>query len=461
MQTRPLSKFFQNTAGNTAIMFSLAAVPLMLGVGAAVDMVRASQTRAILQAAADSAAIAGATSGKTGEAALNKIVKDYLETNGAIEALTSVKKIKQKLDKTTRTFEVSIDGKLNTSFMFIAGIDELDIGARAEVSVGGNALEVALVLDNTASMNSGGRLDALKVAAKSLVKEVLSAKATSAYVKVGIVPFSDYVNVGMSNRSEPWIDVPADSTTTQNVCNTTYPNATSSNCHMEKGTWNNDGVPTPYTYQVCDWAYGDPVTTCADQSWKNTWNGCVGSRSAALDTKITGLGTKYPGLQNTWCPQEVTLFDDNESALDGKIDAMVGSGNTYIPAGILWGWNLLDSSAPLASAKTKSWMKSSGGTKSMVIMTDGENTLSADYPYHWGNNVVAANAKTAELCDNVKSDGITVYTVAFMVTNGTAKDMLSKCASDPTKAFTADDSAALNQAFNDIAQSLMATRLTK
>jgi Flp pilus assembly protein TadG len=454
-------RFLRNTTGNTAIMFSLAAVPLMLGAGAAIDMVRANQARTILQAAADAAALAGASSGKTTDVALNKIVKDYVKTNGAEDVLTSVKKVKQSLDKTKRTFTVDIDGKLKTNFMLLGGISEMDISAKAEVNIGGNALEVALVLDNTASMNSEGRLDALKVAAKDLVKEVLSAKDTGAYVKVGIVPFSDYVNVGISNRTQSWINVPADSTTTQNICSTNYPDATSSNCHMETGSWNNDGVPTPYTYEVCDWVYGSPVTTCSDQTWNNTWNGCVGSRSSTLDTKIGSLATKYPGLQNTWCPQEVTLFDDNESALGSKIDAMVGSGNTYIPSGVLWGWNLLDSNAPLASAKTKTWMKSNGGTKSMVVMTDGDNTLSADYPYHWGSDVPAANAKTAELCENVKKEGIVVYTVAFKVSNTTAKDMLVACASDPAKAFSADDPAALLQAFRDIAKSLLAMRLTK
>jgi hypothetical protein len=388
-------------------------------------------------------------------------VRDYLVANDVEDAVSSVSSMNQKLDSKKRTFTVTIDGQLKTEFMFLAGISSVDVGARAEVNIGGNALEVALVLDNTASMNSEGRLDALKTAAKDLVKEVLATKDSGAYVKIGIVPFSDYVNVGLSNRNQSWINVPPDTTTTQNVCNTEYPNATSSNCHKETGTWNNDGVPTPYTYDVCDWAYGNPVTTCADQTWTNTWNGCVGSRSATLDTRIDSLGTKYPGLLNTWCPQEVTLFNDDESLLDSRIDAMVGSGNTYIPAGILWGWNLLDSSQPLGSAKTDGWMTSQGGSKSMVIMTDGDNTLSADYPYHWGNDVTAANAKTAALCANVKKKNIVVYTVAFKVTNSTSKSMLQACATDSGKAFSADDSAALVQAFQDIAKSLVAMRLTK
>ncbi len=61
----------------------------------------------------------------------------------------------------------------------------------------------------------------------------------------------------------------------------------------------------------------------------------------------------------------------------------------------------------------------------------------------------------------MKKEGIVVYTVAFKVSNTTAKDMLVACASDPAKAFSADDPAALLQAFRDIAKSLLAMRLTK
>ena len=48
-----------------------------------------------------------------------------------------------------------------------------------------------------------------------------------------------------------------------------------------------------------------------------------------------------------------------------------------------------------------------------------------------------------------------------MVTDASAKTLLANCASDPSKAFTADDATALNTAFRDIANALMATRLSK
>ena len=184
---------------------ALALVPMMLAAGAGIDMVRANYVQSVLQDAADAAALAGATSGKTSEAELNLIVNEYPEVNDAKSVLNQIDKIDSKLDKKARLFEVTIKGKLDTSLTQLAGINSMDLGARAEVILGGAALEVALVLDNIASMNSDGRMDSLKVAASSLIDKLVDLKATGADVQIGIVPFADYVNVGLSNRTEPWM----------------------------------------------------------------------------------------------------------------------------------------------------------------------------------------------------------------------------------------------------------------
>jgi Flp pilus assembly protein TadG len=452
-------RFNSDMRGNTAIMTALAIVPVMLAAGAGIDMLRANNAQTVLQAAADAAAIAGATSSLTDQGALKVVVEDYLKANGAIDVLSSVDKIEGKLDKTKRTFEVKIRGKLKTSLMAIAGISNMDLGAYAEVVMGGNALEVALVLDNTGSMNSGGRLAALKVAATDLITKLMVLKASGADVKFGIVPFGEYVNVGKSNKGQPWLKVPSDSSTKVNVCNTTYPDAKSSNCRDETGVYDDDGIPTSYTYQVCDWDYGTPLVTCSDQTTTNSWSGCVGSRPEPIDETISSPGTPYPGLLNTSCPSEITGLIGNESKLKSQISAMTAVGSTYIPQGILWGWNVLDSSQPITGARTNAAMKAAGGTKVMVVMTDGANTRSAVNQYHSGSDV--ADLKTASLCRNVKSDEIKVFTVAFMVTDASAKKLLKDCASDSSMAYDASSAAELAKAFDDIGSSLMALRLSK
>jgi von Willebrand factor type A domain len=315
-------------------------------------------------------------------------------------------------------------------------------------------------------MASEGRLDALKLSAKSLVTTVLSHKQASTYVKIGIVPFADYVNVGLSNRGSSWMNVPKDYTTTDpNYCSISYPDASSSNCHDAQGVWNNDGVPTKYTYQVCDWVMGNPVTTCSPQTYQHKWYGCVGSRPSPMDQSIGSASQAYPGILDTGCTNEITDLTDKLATLTSAIDAMVASGNTYIPSGLLWGWNMLDSSAPLTTAKSKSAMAAIHGSKSLVLMTDGDNTLSpgngADYKYHWGNDVVYANKMTADLCQNIKDDGVNVFTVAFKVANTTSLQILQDCASSPTQAYDATNDAELQAAFDQIGSSLAQLRITK
>lgn len=457
---RRIRSLLYNRSGNVAMMFAIAAVPLMIAAGAAVDMVRANNSETMLQNAADAAALAGASSSVMTGAKLNEIVQNYVTSNDGYKALDKVRVVSWKLDKPNRKFQVRIEGTLNTTLMRLAGIDVMQLNAESQVDLGANGLEVALVLDNTGSMNSDNRLPTLKSSAKALVDEVLKDNGMT-YVKVGVVPFSEYVNVGLGNRTASWIDVPADTSTTAEVCSDTYPNAVASNCTSQTGTLYTDGQPSTYSYETCDWNYGTPVQVCSNQTTTQIWGGCVGSRSTSLDTRIDQLNKPYEGVMNVRCPVPLMPLTSDKASLYTMIDGMVGVGNTYIPSGLLWGWNMLDDAEPIIGAKSKSWMKSNGGTKALVLMTDGDNTISADYPYHWGSNISISNAKVTELCDNIKKDGIVIYTVSLAVTNQVSKSMLADCASDGKKAFAAEDSADLAQAFREISESLLAMRLSK
>jgi hypothetical protein len=146
---------------------------------------------------------------------------------------------------------------------------------------------------------------------------------------------------------------------------------------------------------------------------------------------------------------------------------MAPTGETYIPIGLLWGWNMLDAAEPFTEAKTAQEMADARGSKALVLMTDGDNTIKPEqYPWHFKANGASnwgavADQKTAELCDNIKSAGITIYTVALKVTNENSRQMLQNCASSPAMAFNADDNTALVEAFKNIAGQLVAVRLSK
>ena len=96
-------------------------------------------------------------------------------------------------------------------------------------------------------------------------------------------------------------------------------------------------------------------------------------------------------------------------------------------------------------------------------MTDGRNSAvidAAGINFSYPADVTATDTLTAKLCDNIKSEGISIFTVGLAVTDD-AKSLLSDCASSPEYYFDAADGAALADAFNDIGQSLRMLRLVK
>jgi Flp pilus assembly protein TadG len=453
--------FLKNTNGNLAIMFSIAAVPLLISVGVAVDMLRTNSANAILQAATDSAAIA-AVSGKKNslnDAQIEGLVNAYIAANNGDKTIQSVKVKEFGWDKAKAIYHVKLTGKIDTMFMAMAGYKTMDIGAYSEVDGGTTpTLELSLVLDVTNSMNAEGRLDALKVASKALVDKLMKSKPAEADIKIGIVPFSNYVNVGTGNATASWLE--AQSTVPYKTCWDTYPNAVYSNCTIVKKTGINDGVPYTYDSNECATVnYGAPVNVCSMYAPK--WYGVVGSRNSGLDSKLYGVGASYPGLVDTWGPQQITDLTPDQTKLNADINSLTANAETYIPTGLLWGWELLETNKPFTTGKSKAAMKAVKGQKVLVLMTDGDNTLSSNAPYHNGSDGAVADAKTKELCDGIKKDDIKLFTVAFKVEKASSKAMLLDCATSPAEAFDAADDAALLDAFGQIAESLTAMRLTK
>jgi Mg-chelatase subunit ChlD len=458
-----LARIVRDQRGGVAIVFALTVMALMMVCGAAIDFARSFSSLEALQQDLDAAVLfAGTERMRQGDdfdpqagvqTYLDGLIREQ-QVTGAVVATVN--------QPTSDRIQAVARAKVPSKILRIFGFDTFDITASSEASLGQQPVEVALVLDNTGSM-SGGKLTALQDAAKSLVEIAYQAPKADKHVKISIVPFSQYVNVGLSNRNKSWISVPADSTTTgPQVCEMVSPVTGTSNCHDVTSTYLNDGVPTTYTQQTCDYTYGPPVNQCYTPTSTTTWNGCVGSRNYPLDTLDEQYTTKIVGLPNTSCPSEITALTNDKSLLNSQISNMVASGETYIPAGLMWGWRVLSKDAPYDQAKGYGELvNGQPTTKLMVLMTDGQNTLSPTYPAHDGNDTVLANKLTAEVCTNIKAKGIQIYTVAFAVTDANIKSILQSCASGPGKYFDAGNAEQLKTSFNEIAKDFSPLHLTR
>ena len=466
MYIEKMSNFLRNSFGNVSLLFALLLIPVVFSIALAVDYRRGANMRAKLQDATDLAVIA-AVRAKMKNPSLNNekltsIAQDFL--NAHTSQIPQFRIVGFKLTQDTKSGEItaSTDATVETNFMRIAGINNLDISvASSAMAAPPPPLELVLVLDNTGSM-AGLKLDTLKNAAKKLVDELLDTSEKKSKTKIALVPFSNYVNIGLANRNANWLSVPNDYTDTSHSCWNTYPNQTKSNCRNETRTGYNDGVPYTYETEVCDIDYGDPVEVCGNGNTTYKWNGCVGSRNYPLNVGDSDYTlNKVPGLLNQWCARPILPLTNDTSILHAEIEGMTASQNTYIPAGLAWGWRVLSAANPFNEGRTKAKLKEVNGIKAMVLMTDGTNTLSPSYPEHWNSDTALANSLTADLCANIKDQSITVYTIAFEVSDATVKDLLQSCATNYGYYYDAQNSSELSKAFETITGQLSQLRLTK
>jgi len=185
----------------------------------------------------------------------------------------------------------------------------------------------------------------------------------------------------------------------------------------------------------------------------------VGSRLNPWHEQVEYVANEeIPGLMNEeQCNEEILPLTNNLTNVKSVIASLGAAGSTYIPSGLVWGWRALDIREPLTEANGPY----AANTKNvMILMTDGANTLSKTGVTHEGFDTADANNVTSTLCTNVKADNIDVYTIAYAVTDPTTINLMQNCATKPSMFYDASNSAALQQAFKDIGQSLLKLRLT-
>lgn len=449
---------FRNAKGNVAIIFAITIVPLLLAVGCAVDYSRALNAQATLQNAADAAVLAAGASDKVTDTEVTALVNQYLAGNKYDLKLKAVDAVTVKSTGTAGGISVHVAGEVSTTFMSLAGYSSIDVGADTGIkrSAGAAPLELALVLDTTGSM-AGSKLDGLKAAAKDLAAAVLSGSTNA---KVGVVPFSRYINVGVSQRSESWVTVPPDYTE-PGACWDTYPNKTG--CTITTYTCYNEGVASTCSSESCT-GLGAPVQVCGG-STDYTWYGCLGSRPDPDNAVVSGaMSTPYPGFLGVGCGAQITDMTNNASDITTAIDGLSAGDETYIPSGLIWGWNLLEPEKPYDKAASVSDISAKGGKKALVLMSDGANTL-VSWPngVHWScmPDCSATDTLTSQICENIKASGIVVYTVLFDVSDPKIEKMLGDCSSGTGMSFVASDSAGLMAAFKKIGKSLGQLRLSQ
>lgn len=488
-------RFRKAESGATVTMFAFAGVVLICMAGAVIDYGRVSKARTSLQAATDSAALAAARLPSKDAAQLRAAANNFFVANTADIDGNNIQITKFSFQESTGTVAVESSGVLDTSLMSLIGVKTMGFSATSSaVKEVSGTVEMALVLDNTWSMSesagsSDSKITVLKAAAKNLVSTVLAAGGTN--VKIGIVPFADYVNVGTGNRGQSWISVPADYTETKTTTSAEVPaqcTTISTKQVCTKGapktcTRYTDGVPSTYDctpqtcttqpitpYQSCT-PYQPPKTTTTTKNYK--WYGCVRTRSSGTTLLLPDQTptTLYQGFVETSqsCLSPIVPLTSDKATLTAAIDGLVinvGSYKpaTFIPDGMVWGVNVLSKAAPFSEGAAYDTANKLP-RKALVLMTDGSNTrrFNSDGTHSDATttaHTTKVNSDTSAVCTEAKAKKIEVFTVAFAVTDLAAKTMLQGCASGADHYYDATNAAALAAAFQAIGQSLTSLRLS-
>jgi Flp pilus assembly protein TadG len=422
-----MTGFRRADSGNVAMIFAIAMIPIVAAVGMAIDYTRAVNARSAMQAAVDATALMLAQDAASlTQAQLSTKASAYF---GGLYKHPEVTGI--SLTATYRTtggqnVQLDASGSLSTDFMSLVGFPNMSINTTSTATWGSSKLRVALVLDNTYSMNDSGKLSALKTSAKSLIDNLSGLSKTNGDVYISIIPFNIGVNVGTSNKNANWLD----------------------------------------------WSYLGP-------SNKNSWTGCVRDRtttgnydtsSAAPDTSIiNSLFQPFQedfvnGMLGDACPQQLTPLSYNWTTLKNNIDAMNANGTTDQQIGLVWGWLSLLQQSPLSAPA-----ETSGYTYNhiVILLSDGDNTANRSYPWNGigayppQSTIDAIDARQKLTCDAMKAAGITIYTIQVN-TDGTANSpVMSYCASGSSNFFSTTTSSGIATAFNSIATSLSKLRLAR
>ncbi len=530
--------FARSESGMTLPLMGLSMIVMTGFAGLAIDVGRMQMVQSKLQFSLDAAGLAAGSTVST--TSLNAEAVKYLKADfgcgtGAnatcyMGASLSTNSPSVTANSTNTVFTLSATATVPTTFMGVVGVSSMTVTANSQISRAVTGLELVFVLDNTGSMtqSAGGtisKIQALKNASTTLVNTLFGGATTSTNGKlwVGIVPFSQTVNIGTSHMS--WIDpdyVYDSAMTPLYWGGTGYdwggcvdarlngeditddpPVTSSPQTLFGKYYWTSDNLNTDsFAAGNNNWAdvatYTKTVTvtckpghTCTPSTTITTPTSCApgttsNNKSITVTTCVpltyknivSPLNTTSHG-PNLNCPQQITTMTNTSTTLLTAITAMTAQGNTEVNQGLEWGWHLLSPrwqglwGGTMNSNDLPLAYNTQGMAKAVVLLTDGDNTIdNGSHGSYWflgsgrtgstssSSAVTRLDNKTLALCTAMKAQGIYIYTIGLGA-SGINTTLLQNCATSANYAFISPSTSDLQSIFDTIGDSLSNLRVSQ
>jgi Flp pilus assembly protein TadG len=407
---RKIERFSRNDDGNVAIMFGLTCVVLAVTMGGAIDYMRFNRHKTQLLSAMDAAALALSSHPGLTSAESEQFVEDYVKNmvpNGpdqlfVINGFT--------VNKNISGYEVVSDAVMETTLLQVIGVTEMELAFSTEVEQNSNHIELALALDNTGSMRSNSKIQALRDAATILVDVMYEADRADERVKVGLVPFVTTVNIKDTTTTgsfdSSWIDNTGQATYNgvnfDDVDPANYPKHHMALYNASGVDWKGcvEARAEPYDTDQTPPGSGDTLfvpffSPDMDRNMRDYSNDYISeyrprrwSDPPAPPAHITQRDPSryYTETVNSYdhyssgygpnrgCPRPLVDLTNDTSMLYDEINAMEGwsGGGTNIAMGQFWAWALLDPSPPFSTGRPYT---DKDVVKAMVVLTDGENVV--------------------------------------------------------------------------------------
>ncbi|CDX45183.1 conserved hypothetical protein [Mesorhizobium sp. SOD10] len=456
---RGVDGFIRNRGGNFAVLFGAAASVLALGVGFAVNISQLYNARSSLQGVVDAAVTSTArdlTLGVITEADANKTVQAFLDANSAAGILRTNQVVLDKLTVNRTANTVQADAHVDVGLFFpLFSTDNMRrVTASTTALYSDKTVEVAMMLDVTGSMAPDRRaktnkIGDLKIAASQTVKDLLDQNRdpSNPRIRVSIIPYAEAVNTGgladtvfVETETGPKVPPPIDAAVSISA-------TVSDNCATERK--DKDGY--------ADYSLDGPYTQRRDNRGK---------------IYLAKVNRDY---RMRVCPTAalVPLTADEDKLLTA-IDHFQAAGVTAGGIAVQWGYYMLSSAwrSAISSARLGAGPANfdrNRVAKIAILMTDGQfNTAfaggrGASRSQDQGQK---SRANAQNICDNMKRDGIEIFTIGFDLSDPAmtaterdqAKSVLKDCATDDTSPlkhyYEAANGAELSHAFGEISRNI-------
>jgi Flp pilus assembly protein TadG len=401
-------RFGADESGAIVAVVALAIIPFFAAIGLAIDVGRSYLLQSQLSYAIDSAGLAGGRAFDTD----NRLADVHMFFNanfseGYAGASLAPGSPSVTFDDENNTIVIEAHANMPTHFMQIAGVNELTVTARTVIQREMRGMELVLVMDNTGSMRSSGKMDAMKDAATDLVDILYGDRETVPNFWVGLVPYAATVNIGTDHTDwlvhqtydsdAAWLSADPDGDerfgyhpdhfqpTSWKGCveARSYPNDSNDETSSEEAWY-------PHLWRTTLGAFAnsdhDPDETVYDEDDPATWGEFLnGDNHWDPDGSLSDLeeenGAQNDGTgPNLGCGPAITPLVAEKTTVQDSIDEMLPwhRGGTMANLGLAWGWRVLspkwrglwggDSPAELPLDYNAPSME-----KVVILLTDGVN----------------------------------------------------------------------------------------